>query len=347
MVAILGTATATPASAEVTTDTIVPLEPPSAAADACLEAARDVCCPGWSRYVIFDALFLQRNNQIGDRPLVIDVDTGAPAISANALQPSIGTGTRVFYGTLVTDSLGWEIGYTGVYGMFGEATAASPGNLEMAPPLGPSLPNPAFADAARATYLSSLNMAEFNVFRYGCCRECGGLCGPNCHCIDWLVGFVWAGLAEQAGLTTACCDPPEPTSYAVRTSTNYFGPQVGMRGRRQWDRWAVEGWGKAAVCGTTAYQSSDPIVAEDVIVRDAQSADTTGVGFIGNLNATLVYRLTRVWGLRAGYNLMWLTNAALAPAQWDFSDTPDSGTGINDNGVLFLHGANLGVEARW
>jgi hypothetical protein len=54
-----------------------------------------------------------------------------------------------------------------------------------------------------------------------------------------------------------------------------------------------------------------------------------------------------VWGLRAGYNVYWLTNAAFAPSQWDFSTASTAGTGINDNGTLFLHGANLGVEARW
>ena len=316
--------------------------------DDCMRALRDCCCPGWTHYAVFDALFLQRNAQIGDRPLVVNLDTGAAAISTQDLQPSIGNGVRVFYGSLVTDSFGWEIGYLGVYGMFGEATATGNQNLEMAPPLGPSIPALDFADSARATYLSTLSMAEFNLFRYDCRTECGPRCRENCHCVDWLAGFVWAGLDERAGLTTVCCDPPEPTRYAVRSSTNYFGPQVGMRGRRQWNRWAVEGFWKTAVCGTSAYQAADPILSEgDVVVRDAQSATTGGVAFIGSLNGTLVYRLTDVWGIRAGYNLIWLTNGALAPVQWDFTDTDSSGSRINDNGTLFLSGVNLGLEARW
>lgn len=348
-VALAFTTTGAAGAAEVESALSEPAGPDAAVgADACLEAVRDCCCPGWTRYAIFDALFLQRSNQAGNQPLVMNLDTGAPALTTQNLQPSVGTGARAFYGALMTERLGWEIGYTGVYGMFGAATATGAANLEMAPPLGPAISslNPNFADTARATWLSNLNMAEVNVFRYDCGPECGR-CGPNCHCIDWLVGFVWAGLAEQAGLATFCCDPPDPTKYDVRTNTNYFGPQVGMRGRRQWDRWAVEGWWKTALCGTSAYQAADPIVAEGVVVREAQSATAVGVGFIGSLNATLVYRLTDVWGLRAGYNLIWLTNGALAPTQFDFTDTPASGTGINDNGVLFLHGANLGVEARW
>lgn len=144
-----------------------------------------------------------------------------------------------------------------------------------------------------------------------------------------------------------CCPTNETASYNVRSSTNYFGAQIGMQGRREWNRWAVEGWWKTALCGVTASQSSEPIVGSLYGSRDAQSASDGGVGFIGNLNASLVYRLTNVWGLRCGYNMLWLTNAALAPSQWDFSDNAASGTGINDNGTVFLHGANLGLEARW
>ena len=122
-----------------------------------------------------------------------------------------------------------------------------------------------------------------------------------------------------------------------------------MRGRREWQRWAVEGWWKTALCGTNSYQSAGPITdaVSPYQVRDPQSATASGVGFIGSLNGTLIYRLTQYWGIRAGYNLYWLTNSALAPTQWDFSNTATSGTGINDNGGIFLHGANLGVERRW
>ncbi len=328
--------------------------PEGDAGEACLEAVRAVCCPDWRRYAIFDVLFLQRNNQTGDRTLVSDAETGLSAITERDLQPGLATGVRVFYGSLLTNELGWEIGYLGVYGMFGEAEATGPDTLEMAPPLGLAVNNFQNAESARATYWSTLNMAEVNVFKYDCCEECGPAgCRltngrSNCHCIDWLAGFVWAGLDEQASLSMACCSPPEPASYTVRSTTGYFGPQVGMRGRRQWRRWGVEGWWKTALCGTSASQSADPIVGTiSGLERPAESASAIGVGFIGNLNATLVYRLTDTWGLRAGYNLIWLTNSALAPTQWDFDTATGAGTDINDNGGVFLHGANLGIEARW
>jgi hypothetical protein len=317
--------------------------------EACIaELRRCCCCPDWSHYVIFDALFLQRSNQIGDRPLVFDADTGAPVIGTQSLYPSIGTGVRVFYGQLLTERLGWEVGYTGLYGMFGDAFVTGDGNLEMADPLGLAVNNFNNADAARVTYLSTLNLAEANLFVYDCCETCGPRCRRSCHCVNWLAGFVWAGLDEQAGISMAECCPPEPASYTTRTNTNWYGAQIGMRGRREWCRWAVEGWWKTALCGTSNVQSADPIIGSiSGLERPAESASTGGVGFIGSLNGTAIYRINETWGLRAGYNVYWLTGAAFAPSQWDFATDVGAGQGINRGGTLFLHGANLGAEARW
>jgi hypothetical protein len=70
---------------------------------------------------------------------------------------------------------------------------------------------------------------------------------------------------------------------------------------------------------------------------------------IADMNLSAIYRFNETWGLRAGYNLFWLTGVALAPDQWDFSarQTAAAGTGLNNTGSLFLGGANLGLEARW
>jgi len=316
--------------------------------------AGDCCCPGWDTYAVFDVLFLQRNNAIGDRPLVY-TDLGQPVMTTQDLQPTTATGTRLLFGRLVTERWGWEVGYTGIYGMFGDAVVAGPGNLQLPPDLSTVVSPFSDADQVRGTSWSTLNMAEFNLFRYRCCRECGPTrlactnCRPNCHCINLLAGFVWAGLDEQAALTADCCNFTERSVYSARTATNYFGPQIGMRGRREWCRWAVEGWWKTALCGTSAAQTQAPIYDPVTTLqeRGVNESSAMGVGFIGSLNATLIYRLTDVWGIRAGYNLYWLTNAALAPSQWDFSTASNAGTAINDNGTLFLHGASLGVEARW
>ncbi|MFM8435739.1 MAG: hypothetical protein ACKOBP_10445, partial [Planctomycetia bacterium] len=61
------------------------------------------------RYLIFDPLFLQRNQAAVDRPLV--VSAAAPqrsVIAAGDLESSIGTGARIVYGDYGADGIGWE-----------------------------------------------------------------------------------------------------------------------------------------------------------------------------------------------------------------------------------------------
>ena len=79
----------------------------------------------------------------------------------------------------------------------------------------------------------------------------------------------------------------------------------------------------------------------------AQGSDDTDVAFVGDLNFTVIWQFCELWGLRAGYNLIWLEGVALAPDQLDFSNTPDSGRKLDSDGGVFLHGVNLGLESRW
>jgi len=71
------------------------------------------------------------------------------------------------------------------------------------------------------------------------------------------------------------------------------------------------------------------------------------MGMIADMNISTIYRLNEVWGLRVGYNLLWLTGLALAPDQFDFSGRETGGHGLDTTGSVFLAGANLGLEARW
>lgn len=325
-----------------------------------LSAADCDCCPDWQRYAIFDVLFLQRDNATSGEVITLQ-DVGGqlqPLFTTQSLQAATAPGVRLFYGELGPDNIGWEVGYVGVYNMFGSVGRTGPDNLAVPGNLGQSVTGWQRADEIRPTYASSLNMAEFNLFNYCCETECPEEtilwsqlgCRQSCVCTNWLFGIRWAGLDEQADLNVRCCEGDPFTAYSVRTSSQFIGPQVGVRSRRQWDNWAVEGWAKAMLAGTILSSYADPItssLAPGQIFRESRRLSRGGVGFLGDLNLSLVRRLTDLWWLRAGYNLIWISGAALAPDQWDFTDTGTSGTTLVGGGGLFLHGANLGVEARW
>jgi hypothetical protein len=310
---------------------------------------------GRESYAVFDVLFMQRDNTSNDESLVLDGDTLKPAIGSHDLQFPTAPGIRALYGQHEPDGTGWEFGYLGVYGMFADAAAAGSGNLEIAPPLSSEVASLVGASAARATYGSVLNSAEANLlFTERHCRRPrpSGYEFDSMPCVltvDWLAGFRWAGLDEQAALAFGTGPGSLIDGYTVRASSNLFGGQIGVRGRAAWRALAVEGWAKAALAGSVLSQSQDAIVdaVTGDIYRSARGSRTDTPGGIFDLGATLAWRLSDAWSLRVGYSTLWLTGVALAPDQFDFSTDTTAGTTLDANQTLWLGGGSLGLEARW
>ena len=310
---------------------------------------------GAQAYVIADVLFLQRDNQSTDQLLA--ASAGDAVLTTGQLQFPTQPALRLFYGSVNDSAAGWEIGYLGVWSMFGSRTAGGPDDVQAADPLALLVPEFNGRSTARATYGSTLNSIEINTFTRaadgGYCRtaaepwrRCNGYCRGT---FDWLAGFRWAGLDEQAALAFGGSPASLATGYAVRTSSNLFGGQLGVRGRADLQAWAVEGWVKAALAGSMLAQSQDPIIDSITgdVYRSARGSRTQTPGGIFDVGATLVYRLSDTWGLRFGYSMLWLTNVALAPDQFDFTADTEAGTRLDGNQTLWLGGANLGLEARW
>jgi hypothetical protein len=319
--------------------------------------------PGYTQdersYAVFDALFLQRDNAAIERPVV--VNSTAPnvgVLSAGDPASTIGTGARLLYGNYGEDDIGWEVGYVGIYGMSAARTVTS-----TTPTL--EAPNGGFASqtgltegfSARVTNATSINSAELNVVIHeydgGFNRRSGrpwqryeGYDGGH---IDWIAGFRWANLEDAAVLAIPRGTSPQASNYSVNATSNLFAAQVGTRGRMAFEQWAIEGWMKIGIAGTALSQSQTMFdaLSPTTPFRQPTSSDTAGMGMIADMNLSAIYRINEVWGLRLGYNMMWLTGVALAADQWDFTPSQAGGTNLNGSGSIFLSGANLGLEARW
>jgi len=310
----------------------------------------------WRGETVFDVLFLQRNNATDDQPITLDATSDTTLFTTRSTVFATAPGVRLFHARRQGDGDGWEIGYWGLYGMFADARADLVDGLAVPGLLGSSVPGWSDASTVQAGYSAALNVAEFNLFTSD--RWCTTTVNPRnprhrvhrSTTVDWIGGLFWAGLDETAFLRVTT-DPGEPsTAYRVATTSNLFGAQVGVRGRRQWRLWALEGWWKVGLGGSWLGQSASPItssLAPGLQYRTGRSAETTNAGFLSTMNVTAVRRLGTDWSLRAGYNLAWLSGVALAPNQYDFTDTSASGRGIEGAGGLFLHGASLGLERRW
>lgn len=314
------------------------------------------CCPGYRLYAFADVLLMARYAALEDRPLAFNEDTGATVLSSQDLQWAFAPGVRAFIGERGPNNCGWEAGYLGLYGMNSSAQAFGIGTLSAPGDVGQQAPQFNSADLMTLKYTSMLNMAEVNFFKYDCCggspcgtAPCGDACGKprGCRCIDWLGGVRWGRLNETANFTSTCCDLTETSTYDVSTYTNMLGGQLGLRYRRDYERWGCEGWVKAGLAGVWMGQTQQPILNATTggNYREGSSSTATSLGGFTDVSGSVIYRISRIWGLRAGLDAIWLSTVALAPNQWDFTQT-DSVTTINSSG-LFLLGGHFGAEARW
>ena len=300
--------------------------------------------PRWTRYAYGEALFLGRDNQSYNQPLLTNIDTLSTVLTTQSMQFPFSEGFRTFYGAIGPECRGWEIGYFGIYGQSATATAVGASNLFLPLPVGVDL-DPAGGDSALFKYNSVINSAEANMFhhftRWNDSRQAWLE-------VDWLTGFRYIGVEETAALNLVCCGGTEFPSYSVGTRNNMFGGQIGGRARLNWQRWAIEGWGKAAVLGNFQKQYQNPLISTVPFeIRPALSSTGTAVGMVADMNISAIYRMTDVWGIRVGYNAIWLGGLALAPNQFDFTNNVNAGTLLQPSGSMFLHGANLGLEARY
>lgn len=331
-------------------------EPYASAFTTCLENCTEIASGG-TPFLVVDSVFLQRDNATNNQPIAVHPVRGGAntVLTSRRLRYDTAPGVRLLYGSRGRNGLGWEAGYLGLYGMYADSDVVDPNGISVPGALGSNVPGFSAARRLRPQYFSTLNVAEANALLTECSRH-GDLSArlpwdrcPHVRTTDLIGGFFWAGLDESASLGIT---PPgaASTAYAVATTSNLFGAQLGMRRRTEWERFALEGTFKAGVAGSFLSASADPIttpLVQGTQYRDSRSLRTTSAGLLSTITITAIYRLNDTWGLRAGYNMAWLSGLALAPNQWDFTDTPTSGTTLRGAGGLFLQGASLGLEAGW
>lgn len=149
--------------------------------------------------------------------------------------------------------------------------------------------------------------------------------------------FSWAaeGIASLGG---------QDGRYDIDTDNDLFGLQLGHSLLYDSDRWSVELMGKGGV-----YHNHMVAETELDITNSANNSFTTynsqsAISFIGEFQLIARYHLRPNLSLRAGWEMMYLTNIAHAPDQLTFS--PDEGR-FSGKGDPFYNGALFGLEGYW
>ena len=313
------------------------------------------------RYLVFDVLGMQRNYAVPDGPLVVEnVTPQFPALQTNMLQSTMAPGVRLLYGDYGCDGVGWETGYLGLWNMYARERVESPSGLLQAPgQLGfasPAMRNGVQGDFTGVTSLQSADVnAVVHWFDGGwdprSPRPSQRVNWYDGGHLDWIAGFRWAGLDDVGILGITPAGGTAPNTYTAHATSNLFAGQVGARGRMEFQEWALESWIKVGLAGTSISQTQsfqDQLAPLDPF-RPTGSSWKGGVGLIADANLSAVWRMDETWGLRLGYNLIWLTGVALAPNQfnWSSSTNPASTLGIDNRSSMLLSGVNVGLEARW
>jgi hypothetical protein len=345
------------------------------AQDECFN--RLCCCACPCVYGDVEALFLQEHPRFLNQPLLVDDITGTVLQTTSDLGSVNDPAVTATFGLRLCGGRAVEFTYFGLF-RNGTSTAFAnpdPANIVMTFPTGPQGNVFLNMDGVQTSYSSYLNSFEVN---FPCCCGCcsqdscgcddcgcdksacgqaacgtaGDRCGQGklcCRSIEWFAGFRYMELGNDLDLAAQSFSPNTETGdYSVHTVNRLFGGQIGGRIRGTVNRFGLELTGKAGIYDNDATESQTVIDFPNFPLRPTTTAQSNYAAFEGELNLSGIYRLSNAWSVKAGYSVIWIEGLALAPDQLDFNfSTSPSGNQLSAAGGLFLHGANVGLEARW
>jgi hypothetical protein len=140
-------------------------------------------------------------------------------------------------------------------------------------------------------------------------------------------------------------------TYAVDTSNQLLGLQIGTDLIFRRCKWS---WGVHSKVGPyidfarskqdiTNSADGDPF--SSITLDDHFNVTKQKVALIGEVGFEANYKFTPNMVGKVSYDFMWISGIALAPEQFQLTDTP--GPRINTNGNIFAQGLTLGLEWNW
>ena len=166
---------------------------------------------------------------------------------------------------------------------------------------------------------------------------------------EYLVGLRFIEMGERfdwnaTDIATGAVIVGDDGEYRIRTMNDMFGYQMGTGATYQAPRWSVGTFVKGGVFLNRATGQSQLNFTADNTNDFNQRMVENQLSFVGEFKLQGKYNLLPNVSLRAGYELLLITSAAIAPNQATFtSDT----TYLNTTANPFYHGAVFGVDFYW
>lgn len=321
----------------------------------------DMCCPAVRSNFYFqaDALMLHRNVQ--GRTDIASLGEGGPIVlNTNSLDVPFQAGPRFLIGHSFAD-IPYQIEFSYFFLTSWNATAAvrdetnntegDQGNLfSMFTNFGKPQPIKGFDYNKFVTIreTSYFDNGELNI------RRTLSVLTPGCATASVLLGVRHMGVKEGF-IYHSESDIPIATGSKLDTTTHcqndLWGPQIGgMLEIYCQDRWWVNCDLKGAICNNkiireTTYQSAPVQPHEDY----PSMVTTNSTAFVGDLDVTVICRLTEHFTTRIGYQAMWVTGLALAGrnSNINYATLLNGPLPIDSNGTTVYHGPHVGLELNW
>ena len=223
----------------------------------------------------------------------------------------------------------WELRYFGVLNSTATRDYGDPGNFDINP-FGFNTSN-----QLDAQYQTTLNSTELNWLHHVSQR------------VTWIAGFRWVELNDHLTYTVGF---PSPTVIDLNYNmhNHLYGAQTGAD-VSLWNHGGpltMNGVLKAGIYGNSADSDIYSINNSGDVLTDGE-ASSSQAAFLGEVNLTATYQVTKHFALRGGYQLVWLDGLALASNTALLGVQETSNDVIDTDGSLFYNGAMMGGEFTW
>lgn len=293
--------------------------------DGCCEGCCDdigYCCTGPKWYGTIGAVILHRERP--SRGSIVATNPGlAPIVSADAYDFDAQGGPEVALGRRLNDCWAIEGRYFGVDNT-ASTSLTSPGNF-----IGTGFTGPG-GTLLTGRYLTMLDSAEINVRHQYSDR------------LDLLAGFRWIQLQDQLHSTIG------PVARAQYDYDNrLYGGQIGanLDVAPRCSRILANIEAKAGVFHNDVEGGIYEFAPGPI---GYFTGGETTTSFLGEIKLTAGYQLTKRVAVRAGYQLLWLEEVALASdAAVRSLQNPSLLRTASADAGLFYHGATIGLDFGW
>jgi hypothetical protein len=298
------------------------------------------CNPQTTWTTQFNGLYMTRTKS-SSFPLLIDLP-GDTLVDAADLDYGWNTGFDVALSRRLRNGSNFELRYFQIDGwtailsnpfLEDDAIATNPPTLLLDPGLDPGI---ADYDARSSLHSFEINLVDRSV---------------NNERIQFAIGFRWMEVNENLAQSFTRIDPIEFFDielFNINTNNHLYGLQFGANGVFiEGNRFNMVGWGKAGVYANVSDQTTTVTIAGPLVVTNGAKNTTTS--FVGETGLLGEFQLFPRASLVGGYQLLWVSGAALAPDQLPNMSSILGGlvpTGV-DQSTAFYHGLFAGVDVHW